>query len=325
MEFIKAQRTKIPQIKPTNLSQKTVLITGSNAGLGFEAARAVVPHNPGRLILAVRNLQKGEVAQKELDNIRATSTIIETRELDQGSFASVRAFVKWLDGQRIDIALLNAGVWNSKFTLTKDGLESDLQVNTVAPALLALLLLPNLRRASSSLNAPSAPSHLTFVSSGLHENARFAERNTPGNILDALNDPKQYQKQDRYPTSKTIGLLWARELAHRVRSSEIVINSATPGFCKTGLPRHMKGFMVYAVKVAEVLLARSAQDGARCLLDAAMVQGEDTHGKYLSEMKVKPESELIRSAEGGTLQMTLWEEIVSLLKDQAELESTSIP
>ena len=109
MEFIKAQRTKIAQIKATNLSQKTVLITGSNAGLGFEAARAVVPHNPERLILAVRNIQKGEAAQRELNKIRSASTTIETRELDQSSFASVRAFVKGLDGQRIDIALLNAG------------------------------------------------------------------------------------------------------------------------------------------------------------------------------------------------------------------------
>lgn len=109
MEFIKAQRTKIPQIAPTDLSLKTVLVTGSNAGLGLEAAREVLPHKPGRLILAVRNLDRGETALKELDKIKASSTTIETRKLDQSSFGSVRAFVRELNGERIDYALLNAG------------------------------------------------------------------------------------------------------------------------------------------------------------------------------------------------------------------------
>ena len=109
MEFIRAQRTKIPYIVPTNLSNKTVLITGSNAGLGFEAAREILPHKPGRLILAVRNLEKGNAVRRKLDETKAASTTIEARPLDQSSFGSVHAFVKGLNGERIDFALLNAG------------------------------------------------------------------------------------------------------------------------------------------------------------------------------------------------------------------------
>lgn len=222
-------------------------------------------------------------------------------------------------------ALTVKGVWNSESIQTSDGLESDLQVNAIAPALLSLLLLPNLRRASSSPTAPTSPAHLTFVSSGLHADARFPERNAPGGILAALNDSKQYQQQDRYPTSKSIGLLWARELALRVPSSEIVINSATPGFCKTGLARHMHGMMAYAIKATEMLLGRSAQDGARCLVDAVLMKGEDTHQKYLSEMQVKPESKMVRSKEGAELQKKLWDETIALLEDQAGLEKSSVP
>ena len=217
------------------------------------------------------------------------------------------------------------GVWNTEFILTPDGLESDLQVNTTAPALLSLLLLPNLRLASSSPTAPTSPAHLTFVSSGLHENARFPERNAPDGILAALNDPKQYHQQDRYPTSKTIGLLWARELAQRIPGSQIVINSATPGFCKTSLSRNMHGVMAYAIKAAEMLLGRSAEDGARCLVDAVVMKGGDTHQRYLSEMQIKPESKLVRSAEGEKLQKKLWDETVALLESRAGLESSYVP
>lgn len=109
MEFIRAQRTKIPQILPTNLSNKTILITGGNAGLGLEAAREVLPHRPGRLILAVRNLDKGNAAREQLDKVKEASTTIETHQLDQSCFKSVYDFVKGLKGERVDYALLNAG------------------------------------------------------------------------------------------------------------------------------------------------------------------------------------------------------------------------
>ena len=78
MDFIKAQLSKIPAITPVNLSACTVLITGSNTGLG-------------------------------LDKSKAASTEIEVRKLDQGSFASVLSFAKGLKGDRVDLAILNAG------------------------------------------------------------------------------------------------------------------------------------------------------------------------------------------------------------------------
>lgn len=185
--------------------------------------------------------------------------------------------------------------------------------------------MPNLRRASSSPTAPTSPAHLTFVSSGLHENARFPERNASGGILAALNDSKQYQQQDRYPTSKVIGLLWARELAQRIPVSQVVVNSVTPGFCKTDLSRHMHGVMAFAIGAAEMLLGRTAQDGARCLVDAVVTKGGETHQKYLSEMQIKPESKLVRSVEGERLQKKVWDETIALLKDRAGLESSYVP
>lgn len=206
------------------------------------------------------------------------------------------------------------GVWNTKFTTTADGYESDLQVNDLGPALLSLLLLPNLRAAATSPRASEAPRpHLTIVSSGLHEMAKFPERSlAKGEILAALNDEKKYKQQDRYPTTKLISLLWTRSLASKIPSSEIIINAPAPGFCKTGLTRNQSGVMGVILKIAEVLLGRSAEDGARCIVDAAIVKGEDTHGKFLSEAKIAPESELVRSKEGQELQEKIWDEVVDV-------------
>jgi retinol dehydrogenase-12 len=111
MDFIKSQLTKIPKIIPVNLSKSTVLITGANTGLGLEAAREILHSKPERLILAVRNVEKGNVAKRDLERARPSGTKIEVRKLDQSSFKSIQTFVKELEGERIDIAILNAGTF----------------------------------------------------------------------------------------------------------------------------------------------------------------------------------------------------------------------
>jgi retinol dehydrogenase 12 len=301
MEFLKAQFTKIPHITPIKLLNSVVLITGANAGLGFETAREVLKFEPRRLILAVRSIERGKAAKITLESSKAPNTQIEIQELDQGSFDSVQAFAKRLEGQRIDIAILNAGVFSPKWTSTSDGYESDLQVNTLSPALLSLLLLPNLRLAASSSQPSAVKPHLTIVSSGLHKMAKFKESEQPeGQILNTLNEKTKYNQQDRYPVSKTVGLLWTKELAKRIPCSDIVINAPTPGFCKTGLMGNTAGGMKYVLTLFAALFGRSAEDGARCIIDAALIKGPETHGRYLSETIVQDESPLIRSSTGGS-------------------------
>ncbi|KAI9776764.1 MAG: hypothetical protein M1839_009408 [Geoglossum umbratile] len=89
---------------------------------------------------------------------------------------------------------------NGEFIPSTDGLESELQVDTLSTALLSLLLLPNLRLASSYPRLPDTPRpHLTFVSSGIHGMAKFPERKLgPGEVLPALSNRAQYKQSDRY-------------------------------------------------------------------------------------------------------------------------------
>ncbi|TGO65480.1 hypothetical protein BCON_0002g00640 [Botryotinia convoluta] len=287
MDFLRAQFTNIPKLKLVNISKSTVLITGANAGLRLEAAREVLLSKPERLILAVRDIEKGNIARKELQNGMTSSTQIDVHN--------------------------SIGTWNTLFTTT-DGYEGNLQVKTLAPALLSLLLLPNLRVAASSTRPADAPQpHLSIVSSGLHEMASFPEKNLlQGEILAALNDANRYTQSDRYPVTKAISLLWTKELAKKVASSEVIINAPTPGFCKTGLMSQTSGIMGLIVKLSMILVGRSAPDGARCLVDAAVSGPRETHGRYLSEMQVKLESELVRSEQGAELGKKLLEEIMDV-------------
>jgi NAD(P)-dependent dehydrogenase (short-subunit alcohol dehydrogenase family) len=87
---------------------KAALITGANIGLGFEAARELASHKLSRLILAIRDTQKGETA-KDAVTKESPGYDAQVWQLDYDSYDSMVAFgakVATLD--RLDYVLLNA-------------------------------------------------------------------------------------------------------------------------------------------------------------------------------------------------------------------------
>jgi NAD(P)-dependent dehydrogenase (short-subunit alcohol dehydrogenase family) len=113
-----------------NLASKVALVTGSNAGLGFESARQLLGLHLSHLILAVRSIDKGEAAAKKLRD-QYPRAKIEVWKLDMCSYASIQEFAKRVETEltRLDIALLNAGLVKPSFTLVKEtGHEETMQV-----------------------------------------------------------------------------------------------------------------------------------------------------------------------------------------------------
>ena len=130
----------LPKVS-TDLTGRTVLVTGANTGLGYAAALKFLRMNPTRLVLAVRDVSKGLAAARRLAEDLATDAeaggaptstptvgegVVQVWECDLGSFASVNRFVQRVDGElgRLDIAVLNAAVATSKWAMTADGWET---------------------------------------------------------------------------------------------------------------------------------------------------------------------------------------------------------
>jgi retinol dehydrogenase 12 len=119
-----------------DLRGRTVIVTGSNVGLGFEAAKRFYAMNPARLILAVRTISKGEDAKRVIleagkkqgphGNVNG-ETNIEVWALDLSSFESVRRFAKKCETEleRIDILLENAAIQVGNWSVTNDGWETE--------------------------------------------------------------------------------------------------------------------------------------------------------------------------------------------------------
>lgn len=181
----------IPQ---TSFSGQTIIVTGSNVGLGLEAARHFARLHAAKVILAVRNLEKGEAAKKSIEESTQRTGVVEVWQLDLSSYESVKQFVKRAEGlNRLDAIVENAGIATHKYRVSEDN-ESTITTNVVSTFLLALMILPKLRETATKFNVTP---HLVIVSSEVHYFTSFPEKSS-ADIFKTLNDKETANMQDRY-------------------------------------------------------------------------------------------------------------------------------
>lgn len=62
LNFVVDQWSTLPPVENVDLSGKTVVVVGANAGIGFEAVTHFARMSPAKLIVACRSERKGRVA-----------------------------------------------------------------------------------------------------------------------------------------------------------------------------------------------------------------------------------------------------------------------
>ncbi|KAI3401908.1 hypothetical protein diail_6467 [Diaporthe ilicicola] len=307
MSFFYSQLFVKPAYPTRMLNGQTVIVTGSNTGLGKEAARHFARLGAAKLILAVRNIKAGEAAKADIEKTtQCPAGTVEVWPLDLGDYASVKAFAARAakDLDRVDVLCENAGIATHKKRVV-EGHESTITVNVVSTFLLALLMLPKLK--DTARRHKGASPTLTIVSSEVHGWCKLPERSEPAVIaaLDASDD-----LSERYPVSKLLEVLVVRQLAPRLRGSGVTLNMLNPGLCHSELSRDSG----MALEVMKFFLARSTEVGSRTLVAAALV-GEESHGKYMSDGVVaeKSLSAFAKSEEGNRTGQKLWKELGQIL------------
>lgn len=281
---------------------KTILITGATSGIGLEAAK-VLSEKGAKIILPVRNLEKGKRAEQEIKQ-RCKSADVTLMKLDISDLDSVRLFAdEFLKKySKLDLLLNNAGImWTPQKEITKQGQELQFATNHLGHFLLTGLLIPLLKATPNS--------RVISQSSVLHKKGQ-GQNFEPTIYFDDLNFSKGYDTKKAYAQSKLANLLFTYELDRRFKAADIhsIATASHPGYTATNLQKDA-GFMM---KVMNVLLAQKVNMGSLPILRAATepsLKGAEFFGPTkMNEMKGFPE--LVRSSDtsyDSNLAKKLWE------------------
>ncbi|KAK5637400.1 hypothetical protein RRF57_013112 [Xylaria bambusicola] len=302
-------KTPVLARKDVDLAGKTAIVTGSNTGIGLEAARQLLDLGLSKIILAVRDVAKGETARKELSAGRDRADI-EVWSLDLASYSSILEFshrAKTLD--HLDIVILNAGLYKVTESFnTSTGFEEAVQVNYLSNVLLMCLLLPTLKK-----KAQMPPARMVLVSS---DTAAWVHFKPTGPILASFKlKAEKWNMQERYGTTKLLGQMFVTILSKYVSPSIVTINASNPGFCYgTELQREGAGqFLGYVVAIITRLIGKPVTLGARTIVHAACNFGAEVHGQYVEDGEIRPKAAMIYQLEGMRLCEQLWEETMDEL------------
>lgn len=308
MGFFYSQLFVTPAYPKTSFSGQTVIVTGSNTGLGKEAARHFARLGASKLILAVRNTQAGEDAKKDIESTtQCASSAIEVWSLDLSSYESVKAFATRASKlPRIDVLCENAGIATGNWSLA-EGHERTITVNVISTFLLVLLLLPKLKSTARQFNIEP---RVTIVSSEVHGWTKLPEWKA-ANTFDALDDQANTKLSERYPTSKLLEVLVIRQIAPKLAGSGVTLNYLNPGLCHSELGR--EGSLM--LTILKFFLARTTEVGSRTLVASAEV-GSESHGKYMHDGKVDDGalSPFVRSEDGTKAAEKVWGELSEILE-----------
>ncbi|RBQ69321.1 hypothetical protein FVER14953_04337 [Fusarium verticillioides] len=93
----------------------------------------------------------------------------------------------------------------------------------------------------------------------------------------------------------------------------IILNNVHPGLCESELDKDVKGLPRYLLSIAKTLVARKTEEGSRTLVHSAAA-GDESHGKYMSECRVREPSTFVRSKAGAETQARVHKELMAILE-----------
>jgi len=213
-----------------SLSGKVFIVSGGNAGIGFELVK-ILYSKGGKIYIASRSQSKALKAIEEIKALQSTTTgEVKHIHLDLGDLTTIRSSVETFLAQetRLDTLWNNAGLAiTADDSKTPQGHELRIGTNCLGPYLFTKLLLPILR--STAKNASPASVRVIFTSS------LAAEEAPKGGVCFSELDPSGHTTdQGRYYCmSKAGNFLLASEFDRRAREDGIICLTQNPGNLRT--------------------------------------------------------------------------------------------
>lgn len=274
------------------MSYSTVLITGANSGLGFEAARQLA-HKDGisKVILACRDKGRAEEALRQLE-ASTGKKIFEILLVDVGNIESCRQAAESLENP-VDAIILNAGGGGgtAPTQLTKDGVMFIFAINVLGHVQFTNQLINKNKLTTggsvmyvASFAARGAPE----VGAGRPpiENGSIEEWTSVVNG-EKFSENKNYT--DIYGSVKLMGALWTMSMAREHSDKRFI--TVDPGMARgtsgtASLPWHQRWVMESAMWVMQKIgRAHSVDVGAKRYVDVLLNRNEFKTGAWWGSKK----------------------------------------
>ena len=226
-----------------DLAGRTYVITGANAGAGFQAARILLGKR-AKVVMLNRSAEKSTAAVDALRQEFGAEAKISFVRMDLAELASVRAAAAELLGTepRIDALICNAAIAQvptQKFT--KDGFESQLGTNHYGHFVLSGMLFDRIEDSRGRI--------VVVASQGYKLGKRTIQ-------FDDMNWDKNYSANPVYSQSKLAQMMFAYELQDRVKAANksVEVYVCHPGASATSLISTSGGL---ATRIAWWLMTKS--------------------------------------------------------------------
>lgn len=241
---------------PQPMIDKTCLVTGGTAGIGFVAARELVRLGANVTIVG-RDPARGSAAAAAMQ--AGAGGRVEFVSVDLSDQRALRSFAEGFLARtpRLDVLLNNAGGLFGRRQVTADGIEMTFALNHLNYFLLTALLLPALRESDSG--------RIVNVASEAHRGARLD--------FDDLQGEMHYRRWTAYRRSKLANLMFTYELARRLDCEPVTVNALHPGFVATdiGVRHAFVPPLLWAIgKLAAISPERGAAGLVRLASDEAL-------------------------------------------------------
>ena len=308
-----------------NLKGKVVILTGGTSGIGRHAAKVLHSLN-AEVIITGRNEAKAKTLIKSLnETANENQTELQFYRVDFADLDQVKKFAEAILAKykRLDILINNAGINMMEYKQTKQGVETIMGCNHLAPAYLTSLLMPLLKQTPRS--------RIVNLSSLSHEREGFKFEELLCKERFWFNNPKrdnkgEFSSEKTYSFSKLANVMFTKGLNKKIQelkaedgSVDLKTVSLHPGIIKTGLFRYAlekpKTRLILALfSPLTALLFKTIPEGAATTLHCALCPFHElVDGEYYADCVVKTSSKNRELVAEKT--QFCWEETNRLIKE----------
>ena len=253
-------------------NNKTILITGATNGIG-KAAAIKFAESAKSIAFTYRNEGLAEDLKNEMQKINPNLSI-NSFFCDFSVQDSIRQCADKIknDLKAIDLLINNAGVVNTEYSETIDGIENTFAVNHLGYFLFTNLLLDLVKKKSESriINVSSAAHH--FVKGMQWDDINYKD------------DFKMGLKA--YGQSKLGNILFTKQLAKKLQKDGVTVNAIHPGGVNTSLGNQNNSLLGRVLKIILKPFFRSPLKGANTIIYLAEIDGLSITGAYWVDGRV---------------------------------------